>query len=179
MSVANSLISVSVDSQAALIATLTSQVAALTTSVGANTTAVSANATQISSLVAVTAQAVTNASIADTGYIYANQEVVDIFDDPVVPGNYAFRISGVFASATGANNTAVLELANTAAGATYNLEFAGALKDTSVSYTGFFTFANGGPNPKISIKYITGDSTNWGWTNVSLVFYRLSTAPGP
>ena len=171
MSVANSLISVSVDSQAALIATLNSQVASLTSSV-------SANATQINSLVAVTAQAINKVTIGDTsGYPFTNQQVVDLYDDAVVPGNYAFKFSGAFSSSAGANNTAVLELANTSAGATYSLQIAGALNETTVSYTGFFTYANGGPNPKISIKYITGDTTNWGYANVSLVFYRLLTAP--
>jgi hypothetical protein len=173
MSVANSLISLSVDSQAAKIADLTAQVDTLTSSV-------SANATQISLLVAATAQAVTTNSIPNSvGYPYANEETQVLYDDALVPGNYAFRISGAFSSPTGSNNTATLELENTAAGATYLLQISGALNVTTVSYTGFLTYANAGPNPKISIKYNTGDASDWGWASLSIVFYRLSTAPAP
>ena len=168
MSVANSLVDTTTPQQ---IAALVSQISALTSSV-------SANATQINSLVEVTAQAITTLSIPDTGgYPFVSQDVEILYDDAVIPGNYAFKISGVLASATGANNTAVLELENTAAGATYALEIAGALKDTTVSYTGFFTYATGGPFPKISVKYIVGDTTNWGWASLSIVFFRLQTAP--
>jgi len=174
MSVANSLIDVdAAANNAAKIVTLTDQIAALTASV-------SANADQISSLVAGTAQAVTQVPIDDTvGFPFVNEETQVLYDDAVVPGNYAFKISGTFQSSTGSTNTAVLLLENTSAGASYNVQFSEALKVNTLSYTGFLTYANGGSFPKISIKYNTGDASNWGWANVSLVFYRLSTAPAP
>ena len=174
MSVANSLISVSVDSQAAQIATLTSDVVALTTSV-------SNNAAQISLLVAGTDQAFVVKNVADSGQVFNSGDQEDLFEDAPevgISGKYVFKISGLIQS-DGQPLRGVVYFSNTAAGALYEYGVeATSSNELTFSYTGFLEYVVGQPLPKISMTGVMASGL-WGYANISLTFYRVQKIANP
>jgi hypothetical protein len=181
MSVANSLILQTSQSQSAQITALTAQVAALTASVSANSAQVASNLASITSLAFADQQVFVVKAVADSGQVFNSGDVEVLFDDPPeasISGKYVFKISGVIQS-DGQPLRAVVYFENTTAGAVYQygVEATGS-NELSLAYTGFLEYVVGQTFPKISMTGVMASGL-WGWQNISLTLYRVQQIPNP
>lgn len=184
MSVANSLILLDNESQAAQIDALTAQVAALSASVSANSAQVATNLSNITALAFADQQAFVVKSIPNSGVVYNDDVIEVLFEDPPevgISGNYVFKLTGLLETGSAETiSSAQIEILNTEAGVAYDFPLAGTgATELTFSYTGFVQYITGGALPKLSIVAIITNSGQWGYAQVSLTYYRVQQLPNP
>ena len=175
MSVANSLILQTSQSQQAQINALSDQIAALTTSVSNNALGVATNLTSITALAFANEQEFIVKDLPPTALVYNSGDVETLFEDPPevgVSGRYVFKICGLIQCASDPIR-GIVTFENTAAGPSYEYfaETTGS-NEVAFSYTGFLEYIVGDPLPKISISGIMASGL-WGYAEMSLTFYRI------